>query len=42
MAGLRALPQSVPIGKAIDDIALIAQAVDENEIDGQIVFLPLQ
>ncbi|MBI4518164.1 MAG: DUF5615 family PIN-like protein [Deltaproteobacteria bacterium] len=41
MTGLVLVPQEYPIGRAIDDLALIAEATAANEWDGKIVFLPL-
>jgi hypothetical protein len=41
MAGLVLVPQEYPIGRAIDDLALIAEATTAHEWDGKIVFLPL-
>lgn len=41
MAGVVLVPQEYPIGRAIDDLALIAEATTADEWDGKIVFLPL-
>ena len=41
MAGLVLVPHEYPIGRAIDDLALIAEATTADEWDGKIVFLPL-
>jgi len=41
MGGLVLVPQEYPIGRAIDDLALIAEATTADEWDGKIVFLPL-
>jgi hypothetical protein len=41
MPGLFALPQSVPIGTAIEEVVLIAECSIEGEWEGQILYLPL-
>ena len=41
MPGLFAVPQSVPIGIAIEQIVLIAECSVEGEWEGQIRYLPL-
>jgi hypothetical protein len=41
MAGLILVAQEYPIGPAIDDLALIAEATTADEWDGKIVVLPL-
>ncbi|HEV3262386.1 MAG TPA: DUF5615 family PIN-like protein [Gemmataceae bacterium] len=41
MPGLFAVSQSVPIGKAIDDILLLAECSLEGEWQGQVRYLPL-
>jgi hypothetical protein len=42
MPGLFAVPQSLPVGKAIEDIVLIAECSLEGEWEGQVRFLPLR
>ena len=39
--GMFAVSQSLPIGKAIDEIQLIAECSQEQEWEGQIRYLPL-
>lgn len=41
MPGVFAVPQSVPIRRAIDDIILLAECSIEHEWDGQVRHLPL-
>jgi Domain of unknown function (DUF5615) len=41
MPGLVLVPQSLPIGRAIDDLLLIAQCSQEDEYEGMILRLPL-
>jgi hypothetical protein len=41
MPGVFAVSQSVPIGRAIDDIVLIAECSLEGEWEGQVRHLPL-
>jgi hypothetical protein len=41
MPGLIAVPQQVGIGAAIQDVALIAICAEANELEGQIVYVPL-
>lgn len=41
MPGLIVIRQSIPIGKAIDDLLLVAEVLQESEWQGQIHFLPL-
>jgi hypothetical protein len=41
MPGLFAVPQSVPIGVAIEEIVLIAECSVDGEWEGQIRYLPL-
>ncbi|MCP4664995.1 MAG: hypothetical protein GY849_01410 [Deltaproteobacteria bacterium] len=41
MPGLFAVSQSVPIGKAIEDLALLAECSLENEWEGQVRYLSL-
>ncbi|MCI0640227.1 MAG: DUF5615 family PIN-like protein [Gemmataceae bacterium] len=41
MPGVFAVPQSLSIGKAIDEIMLIAECSHEGEWEGQFRFLPL-
>lgn len=41
MPGLVLVPQSLPIGRAIDDLLLIAQCSQESEYEGMILRLPL-
>jgi hypothetical protein len=41
MTGLGLIPQEYPIGRVIDDLALIADTTTADEWDGTIVFLPL-
>jgi hypothetical protein len=42
MPGLFAVPRSVPIGTAIEDMLLIAECSVEGEYEGQVHYLPLQ
>ncbi len=41
MPGIVEVPQSMPIGQAIDDILLLAAASRDGEYEGQILYLPL-
>lgn len=41
MAGLIVIPQTYPMGQAIEDLLLIAEVSTGEEWHGQIVFLPL-
>lgn len=41
MPGLFAVPQSVPIGEAIEEVVLIAECSIEGEWEGQVHYLPL-
>jgi len=41
MPGLFAVSQSIPIGKAIDEILVLAECSLEGEWEGQIHYLPL-
>jgi hypothetical protein len=41
MPGLVLVPQSLPIGRAIDDLLLMAQCSHEDEYEGMILRLPL-
>lgn len=41
MSGLILVPQLLPIGRAIDDLLLIAQCGREGEYEGMILRLPL-
>lgn len=42
MPGLFLVPDTVPIGKAIDEIVLIATCSSPGEWDNRIEFLPLK
>ncbi len=39
--GIVEVPQSMPIGQAIDDILLLAAASRDGEYEGQVLYLPL-
>ena len=41
MPGVVEVPQSMPIGQAIDDILLLAAASRDGEYEGQVLYLPL-
>jgi hypothetical protein len=41
MPGVVEVPETLPIGRAIDDLILLAECSRENEWDLQVVFLPL-
>lgn len=41
MPGLLVVPQSVPIGAAIEEIVLVVECSHEGEWEGQVRFLPL-
>ena len=41
LPGVVVCGQHVPIRQAIDDIVLLAECSDENEWDGQVIYLPL-
>lgn len=41
MAGLLVIPQTYPVGQAIEDLLLIAEVSSGEEWQGQIIFLPL-
>jgi hypothetical protein len=41
MPGLFSVPQSLPIGKAIEEILLLAECCGDLEWEGQIRYLPL-
>lgn len=41
MAGVCEVSRSVPIGRAIEDLLLIAECSDENDWEHQIRYLPL-
>src|SRR5262249_32885591 len=41
MSGVVVVSQSLPVGKAIEDILLLAECSEENEWAGQIRYLPL-
>jgi Domain of unknown function (DUF5615) len=42
MPGVVEVPRGVPIGRAIEDLLLLAEAGLEGELDGRIVYLPLR
>lgn len=41
MAGLLVIPQTYPVGQAIEELLLIAEVSTGEEWQGQIIFLPL-
>jgi hypothetical protein len=41
MPGVWAVPRSVPLGRAIDDLLLLIECSREGEWEGQVLFLPL-
>lgn len=41
MPGVFEIPRTVPIGKAIDDVLLLATCSEEGEWEGQVRYLPL-
>ena len=41
LPGVVEVPQSMPIGQAIEDILLLAAASEPGEYEGQVVYLPL-
>jgi hypothetical protein len=41
MPGVFEVPRSMPVGKAIDDLLLLAEASREGEWEGQVRYLPL-
>ena len=41
MPGVVEVPQSMPIGQAIDDILTLAAASEQGEYEGQVLYLPL-
>ncbi len=41
MAGLLEVPESMPIGQAIEEILLIDQCSSAGELAGQVLYLPL-
>lgn len=42
MPGLFVLPTTMPIGTAIDELAVIVGASDASEWNDQVVYLPLR
>jgi len=42
MPGVIEIPDDVPIGKAIEDILLIAEASQKGEWEGLVIYLPLK
>jgi hypothetical protein len=42
MAGVFHIAQDMPIGQAIDELALIAEYANENEWSGQVRYIPLR
>jgi predicted nuclease of predicted toxin-antitoxin system len=42
MPGVIEVKRSVPIGSAIEDILLVAELSFEEELEGQIIYLPLR
>jgi hypothetical protein len=41
MAGLLLIPQTYPVGQAIEDLLLIAEVSTAEEWQGRVIFLPL-
>jgi len=41
MPGLVQVPRSVPVARAADDLLLLAEASQDGEWEGQVLFLPL-
>jgi hypothetical protein len=41
MHGVIPVPQSLPIGQAIEDLLLIIECTSEEEWEGQVRYLPL-
>ena len=42
MPGVLAVSQSLPLGKAIEDLLLLAECTLEGELEGQVLHLPLR
>jgi hypothetical protein len=42
MPGVVEVSRAVPIGQAIEDLVLLAEASMENEWEGQVLYLPLR
>ena len=41
MPGVVEVPWRLPVGRAIDEIRLLAECSDESEWEGQVIYLPL-
>jgi len=41
MPGILEIPDTLPIGRAIEQILLVAECIDEGEWEGQVRYLPL-
>ena len=42
MPGIIVAAQTLPVGQVIDDLSLMVECSDQDEWEGQVVFLPLQ
>jgi hypothetical protein len=42
MPGVIEINRKVPVGVAIDDILLVAEACERRELEGQIIYLPIR
>jgi hypothetical protein len=42
MPGVLAVSQSIPVGKAVEDLLLLAECTLEGELEGQVLHLPLR
>lgn len=41
MPGVVAVDSQAPVGRVIEDLALVLEVCDPNELQGQVLYLPL-
>jgi len=41
MSGIIAIPDDLPIGRAIEQLHIVVECLEENELEKQVLYLPL-
>ncbi len=41
MPGIIAIPDDLPIGQAIEQLHIVVECLEENELENQVLYLPL-
>ena len=41
MSGIIAIPDDLPIGQAIEQLHIVVECLEENELENQVLYLPV-